>query len=352
MSVYILKVFRTFLIFASYTASVSGNSNFTCGRDGSCCSNYHMFDGKCIACPSGTYDSNCSEKCPQNYYGEFCIHKCSCNEDQYCDHVYGCSACKKGKHGLNCSKECPENMYGESCKQNCSCNKDQYCDPVNGCSENGIISAFFNLTETMWIILSSAGGLVIIISVVGVTCLLCRKLNWKKSWEPTTSTNNGESLLNDHFSPNTSEPCMRSSTAGQPESEYNSSIESFHCDPASNYAAIPGDHLSDTYVEENDVNIGHFTSRKKQFSSFRETKNSLNTFTADIDDKYTMVNLANKYNGTDSITNNDESFSANATNEDHAYFVLEATSSMRNKHYNGPTSIDDLPPPRFSVLGE
>ena len=162
----------------------------------------------------------------------------------------------------------------------------------------------------------------------------------------------GESLLNDHFSPNTSEPYMRSSTAGQPESEYNSRIESFHCDPASNYAAIPGDHLSDTYVEENDVNIGQFTSRKTQFSSFRETKKSLNTFTLDIDDKYTMVNLANKYNGTDSITNNDESFSANATNEDHAYFVLEATSSMRNKHYNGPTSIDDLPPPRFSVLGE
>ena len=161
----------------------------------------------------------------------------------------------------------------------------------------------------------------------------------------------GESLWNDHFSPNISETCIRSSTAGQPESEYNSSIEEFHCDPASNYAAIPGDHLSDTYVEENDVNIGHFTSRKKQFSSFRETKKSLNTFTVDIDEKYTMVSLANKYNGSDSNTNNDGSFSANATNEDHVYFVLEATSSMRDKHYNGPTSIDDLPPPRSSVLG-
>nr|XP_022338887.1 multiple epidermal growth factor-like domains protein 10 [Crassostrea virginica] len=369
MSVYILTVFRTFLIFVFYNVSVSGNSNFTCGRDGNCCSNYHMFNGKCIACPSGTYGLNCSQKCPQNHYGQFCIHKCSCNEDQYCNTVYGCSACIKDIHGRNCSKKCPENMYGEFCKQKCGCRKDQYCDPEYGCSdtgltadadwadtripsENGSISAFFNLTETTWIILSSAGGLVIIISVVGVTCLLCRKLNWKKSWEPTTSTNNGETLLNDHFSPNTSEPCMRSSTAGQPESEYNSSIESFHCDPANNYAAIPGDHLSDTYVEENDVNIGRFTSRKKQFSSFRDTKKSLNTFTADIDDKYTMVNLANKYNGTDSITNNDESFSANATNEDHAYFVLEATSSMRNKHYNGPTSIDDLPPPRLSVLGE
>ena len=162
----------------------------------------------------------------------------------------------------------------------------------------------------------------------------------------------GESLLNDHLSPNTSETCMRSSTAGKPESEYNSSIEAFECDPSVNYAAIPGDQLSDTYVEENDVNLHHFTSSRKQFSSFRTTKKSLNTFTADIDDKYTMVNLAHKNSGTDSITNNDVSISANVTNEDHAYFVLEATSSKRDKHYNGPTSIDDLPPPRISVLGE
>ena len=158
--------------------------------------------------------------------------------------------------------------------------------------------------------------------------------------------------MNDHFSPDTSETCIRSSTAGQPESEYNSSIEEFNCDPSFNYAAIPGDQLSDTYVEGNDVNIDHLTSSRKQFSSFRTTKKSLNTFTADIDDKYTMVNLAHKNSGTDSITNNDVSFSANATTEDHAYFVLESTSSIRDKHYNGPTRVDDLPPPRFSVLGE
>ena len=62
-----------------------------------------------------------------------------------------------------------------------------------------------------------------------------------------------------------------------------------------------------------------------------------------------MVKFAKKHNGTDSNTNNDDSFSANATHEDHAYFVLEATSSMHDKHYNGPTSMDDLPPHRFSV---
>ncbi|XP_078310328.1 uncharacterized protein LOC144618344 [Crassostrea virginica] len=139
MSVFILKVFRTFLIFVSYNASVSGNSNCTSGSDRRCCSNYYMFKGKCIACPSGTYGSNCSEQCPQNYYGELCRHKCSCNEDQYCNLVYGCSACTKGIHvyvyGRNCSKKCPENMYGELCKQKCNCNKDQYCDPVYGCSD-------------------------------------------------------------------------------------------------------------------------------------------------------------------------------------------------------------------------
>ena len=43
------------------------------------------------ACPSGTYGLNCSQKYPQNHYGQFCIHKCSCNEDQYCNTVYGCS---------------------------------------------------------------------------------------------------------------------------------------------------------------------------------------------------------------------------------------------------------------------
>ena len=40
---------------------------------------------------SGTSGWSCSIKCPQNYYGQLCRHKCSCNEDQYCNHVYGCS---------------------------------------------------------------------------------------------------------------------------------------------------------------------------------------------------------------------------------------------------------------------
>ena len=107
--------------------------------------------------------------------------------------------------------------------------------------------------------------------------------------------------------------------------------------------------IEKTYVEENDVNIGHFTLNNSH--TFATLKKSLNSFTADMDDNYTMVNLANKYNGTDSITHNDNSFSANATNENHAYFVLEATSSMRDKHNKCSTSLDDLSPPRFSVLG-
>nr|XP_022343858.1 uncharacterized protein LOC111136957 isoform X3 [Crassostrea virginica] len=224
-----------------------------------------------------------------------------------------CVPCPAGWWEKNCSQRCPSGQFGSFCSETCDCDK---CNHVYGCRDD------FNTSSTNYIELTDI------------------------------ENSSGESLLNDHPSPNTSETCIRSSTAGQPESEYNSSIEAFHCDPSANYAAIPGDKLSDTYVEENDVNLDHFTSNRKQFSSFRSTKKSLNTFTADIDDKYTMVNLAHKNSGTDSVTNNDVSFSANVITEDHAYFVLESTSSIRDKHYNGPTRVDDLPPPRFSVLGE
>lgn len=43
-----------------------------------------------LACPGGTYGSNCST-CPEDWYGLLCGQKCNCNTDQYCDPVDGCS---------------------------------------------------------------------------------------------------------------------------------------------------------------------------------------------------------------------------------------------------------------------
>nr|XP_022343859.1 N-acetylglucosamine-1-phosphodiester alpha-N-acetylglucosaminidase-like isoform X4 [Crassostrea virginica] len=114
-----------------------------------CCRNYKLENNTCVPCPAGWWEKNCSQRCPSGQFGSFCSETCDCDK---CNHVYGC------RDDFNTS----------------STNYIELTDIENS-SGNGSISGLFNLTVETWIILSSAGGLVIIISVVGVACLLWRK---------------------------------------------------------------------------------------------------------------------------------------------------------------------------------
>ncbi|XP_062618364.1 multiple epidermal growth factor-like domains protein 10 [Saccostrea cucullata] len=52
-----------------------------------CCHNYYKNGNFCLACPLGTFGSNCNETCPEGFYGHLCKTKCGCRQ---CDKVNGC----------------------------------------------------------------------------------------------------------------------------------------------------------------------------------------------------------------------------------------------------------------------
>ncbi|XP_078325440.1 uncharacterized protein LOC111126649 [Crassostrea virginica] len=54
-----------------------------------CCTNYHMVDGFCEACPDGYFGNNCSVQCPYPSFGLFCGKTCNCSQSQ-CDPALGC----------------------------------------------------------------------------------------------------------------------------------------------------------------------------------------------------------------------------------------------------------------------
>ncbi|XP_078310327.1 uncharacterized protein LOC144618343 [Crassostrea virginica] len=111
-----------------------------------CCRNFKLENNTCVPCPAGWWDTNCSQRCPSGKFGSLCSKTCRCDN---CSHVYGCT---------DDLKTVPT--------------KDIELTDIENPIENGSISGLFNLTVETWIILSSAGGLVIIISVVGVSCVL------------------------------------------------------------------------------------------------------------------------------------------------------------------------------------
>ncbi|XP_022325887.2 uncharacterized protein LOC111125928 [Crassostrea virginica] len=54
-----------------------------------CCSNYHMVDGHCKACPSGFFGNACSVQCPYPSFGLICGDTCNCSQSE-CDPTFGC----------------------------------------------------------------------------------------------------------------------------------------------------------------------------------------------------------------------------------------------------------------------
>lgn len=115
-----------------------------------------------------------------------------------------------------------------------------------------------------------------------------------------------------------------------------------------NHAMIPKeDNLSSSYVEESDFNINRHSPVKRKFSSFKTNVKNYDTsdIHADIDEKYTT---ACKLNGITSQNNDPPYF----TEEDNAYFVLESQDRACDNNTENTMSVDNLPPPRFSVLGE
>lgn len=128
----------------------------------------------------------------------------------------------------------------------------------------------------------------------------------------------------------------------------NVSIKDDPIDMQTNHAMIPKeDNLSGSYVEESDFNINHHSPVKRKFSSFKTNVKNYNTsdIHADIDEKYTT---ACKLNGITSSNNDSPYF----TEEDNAYYVLESQDRACDDNTENTMSVDNLPPPRFSVLGE
>lgn len=291
----------------------------TCpGNDNECCENYYPVNGTCVACPDGWYAENCTDKCPEDMYGQFCGMMCPSNCNTSCHHVHG------------------------GCKDN----------TTNSYNENGA----FLLTPMTWIILGSATGVVLIICLIGVARKLCQNSEKKTSWEPTMSTYNDEPHLNPHFTRSVPEQNQRISI--QNSQTYmdindtnmmrNVNIKNDPIDMQINHAVMPKeDSISGSYVEESHFNTNHHSPVKRKFSSFKANvkNNDTSDIHADIDEKYTT---ACKLNGILSPNTDSPYF----TEEDNAYFVLESRDKACDDNAENTMSVDNLPPPRFSVLGE
>lgn len=59
-------------------------------REKVCCNNYHDVNGVCMKCPDGSYGENCTETCPYGMYGELCSQECECKMNQQCNFIFGC----------------------------------------------------------------------------------------------------------------------------------------------------------------------------------------------------------------------------------------------------------------------
>nr|XP_022321688.1 uncharacterized protein LOC111123571 isoform X3 [Crassostrea virginica] len=78
------------LIGCCHEKSIGKSECLQNGGKGECCTNFYRKDGKCIACPPGTYGDNCTTSCPNRHYGENCGLKCECTSDERCDPAKGC----------------------------------------------------------------------------------------------------------------------------------------------------------------------------------------------------------------------------------------------------------------------
>lgn len=94
--------FLTFWMFINIGFLYQVNEGRRCETpDGDfCCAHfYENAEKECIECNIGYTSENGSEcfECQQPFYGFHCAHKCSCNDDQICDHKIGCTnETKKG----------------------------------------------------------------------------------------------------------------------------------------------------------------------------------------------------------------------------------------------------------------
>ncbi|CAG2244700.1 unnamed protein product [Mytilus edulis] len=84
-----------------------------------CCPNFVNQNGKCQACPSGTY-------------GEQCSKECICANDADCDPVSGDCLCSVGWFGDHCTKVCPTGKFGKNCNGTCACSNVEQCDVQTG----------------------------------------------------------------------------------------------------------------------------------------------------------------------------------------------------------------------------
>ncbi|XP_062580337.1 uncharacterized protein LOC134242265 [Saccostrea cucullata] len=80
---------RIIVIVILFHSSATENCLKT-GEATSCCADYHVLDGKCVPCPSGTFGPDCKYICTYPDYGRRCLDgKCQCPKEN-CDPAEGC----------------------------------------------------------------------------------------------------------------------------------------------------------------------------------------------------------------------------------------------------------------------
>ncbi|XP_061194311.1 uncharacterized protein LOC133202485 [Saccostrea echinata] len=216
----------------------------------------------------------------------------------------------------------------------------------------------FLLSTKLWIIAGSVVGITLIICIFIVVCKTRHKIKEKSSWRPTVTTYNDEN----HFSSYT----QSSSTCCEPHKSKSSlrlPCKDCAMNPKGRVLVSDLPSTSSTISEEEspaylyscikkEEEIGKLngTSHQpliRQFSSFKSKPKGkdLTEIPYDIDEKYTMVR-------TGSVTDHSALINTGrftlTDNESQGYFVLEPRSPQDGRE---SINLENLPPPRFSVLG-
>ncbi|XP_062620409.1 uncharacterized protein LOC134281983 isoform X2 [Saccostrea cucullata] len=276
-----------------------------------------------MACPNGWWKFNCSEKCPKGHYGQMCEEKCPTNCTEACHHVHGC----RFDYPTSNTKSAPS----------------------------------FLLSTKLWIIAGSVCGMVLIICIFIGACKARLKMKEKNSWRPTVTTYNDENNLNSYTQSSSTccEPHKSKSSLRLPckdcamnpkgrvlvsELPSTCSTISEEESPAYMYSCIKKEEEMDNFNESSHRPL------LRQFSSFKSKPKEKNStdIPFDIDEKYTMVKAGS---ATDTSALMSPGRFTLTENENQGYFVLEPRSSLDGDMFRESINLDNLPPPRFSVLG-
>ncbi|XP_056004303.1 multiple epidermal growth factor-like domains protein 11 isoform X2 [Ostrea edulis] len=314
--------------------SCSGTSAGNCSdrHKTECCKNYRLVNNICIPCQDGWYGTNCSTMCPEGFFGPFCNEKCPADCNETCHHVHG--LCDGGYTKLGDDVTVQDNSGARKWR-----------------SSN--FSVFFRSPQT-WIIVGCVIGSFALVCIVVAGISRCRGIKVKSSWKPTFSVYNdgNHSNVDGQLSSICCEPNTSKSSLRLPckDCVINPTGKVIVSDiPV--YSPVPEESTpAQTYSCITDEEDSYYTSPSltRRFTSFKRNagEKRRNRSPLDIDEKYMMIKTGGDVNTPEFC---DPGHSADVPDESNAYFILEKTHPQNDD--SALTNIENLPPPRFSVIG-